>query len=164
MNARDACIKTPFRWVAQCQASPAVGKSTLQNYCSPIFGKVAVQAVDVPLVMKVLEPIWATKPETASRLRGRIEAILDWAKVRGLRVGENPARWRGHLDHLLPARAKVRKVKHHAALPYVQISTYLDGPLRQREGYSSPGARIRDPDRIAHRRGHGRPVGRDRSG
>ena len=95
-----------------------------------------MQAVDVALVMKALEPIWATKPETASRLRGRIEAILDWAKVRGLRTGENPARWRGHLDHLLPARGKVRKVKHHAALPYIQISTYLD-ELRQREGIAA---------------------------
>jgi integrase len=107
-------------------------ENTLKTYCSPVFGRVAVQAVDVALVMKVLEPIWSTKPETASRLRGRIEAILDWAKVRGLRTGENPARWRGHLDHLLPARAKVRKVKHHAALPYIQIATYLD-ELRKRE-------------------------------
>lgn len=111
-------------------------KNTLKTYCSPIFGKVAVQAVDVALVMKALEPVWATKPETASRLRGRVEAILDWAKVRGLRTGENPARWRGHLDHLLPARGKVRKVKHHAALPYIQISTYLD-ELRQREGVAA---------------------------
>ena len=100
--------------------------NTLKTYCSPVFGKIPVQVVDVTLVMKVLEPIWSTKPETASRLRGRIEAILDWAKVRGLRTGENPARWRGHLDHLLPARGKVRKVKHHAALPYTQISAYLE--------------------------------------
>jgi integrase len=111
-------------------------ENTLKTYCSPVFGKVAVQAVDVTLVMKVLELIWATKPETASRLRGRVEAILDWAKVRGLRSGENPARWRGHLDHLLPARDKVRKVKHHAALPYVQITEYLE-ELRQREGIAA---------------------------
>ena len=75
-----------------------------------------VQAIDTALVMKVLEPIWTKKPETASRLRGRIEAMLDWATVRGYRQGENPARWRGHLDKLLPARAKVREVEHHAAL------------------------------------------------
>ena len=111
-------------------------ENTLKTYCSPIFGKVSVQAIDVALVMKVLGPIWSTKPETASRLRGRIEAILDWAKVRGLRTGENPARWRGHLDHLLPARGKVRKVKHHAALPYIQISRFLD-ELRQREGVAA---------------------------
>ena len=111
-------------------------ENTLKTYCGPIFGKVAVQAIDVALVIKVLGPIWSTKPETAGRLRGRIEAILDWAKVRGLRSGENPARWRGHLDHLLPARGKVRKVKHHAALPYIQISTYLD-ELRKREGVAA---------------------------
>jgi integrase len=69
-------------------------------------------------------------------LRGRIEAILDWAKVRGLRSGENPARWRGHLDHLLPARSKVRRVKHHAALPYLQISTYLE-ELRAQKGVAA---------------------------
>jgi integrase len=111
-------------------------ENTLKTYCSPIFGKGPVQTIDVALVMKALEPIWSTKPETASRLRGRIEAILDWAKVRGLRSGENPARWRGHLDNLLPARGKVRKVKHHAALPYNQISTYLD-ELRKREGIAA---------------------------
>ena len=112
------------------------GKKTLKTYASPVFGKVAVQAVDVALVMKALEPIWANKPETASRLRGRIEAILDWAKVRGLRSGENPARWRGHLDHLLPARGKVRRVKHHAALPYIQIATFLD-ELRRCDGVAA---------------------------
>ena len=74
---------------------------------------------------RALEPIWTTIPETASRLRGRIEAILDWAKVRELRVGENPARWRGHLDHLLPARSKVREVKHHAALPYSEMASFM---------------------------------------
>jgi integrase len=100
--------------------------NTLKTYCSPVFGRIAVQAVDVTLVMKVLDSIWSTKPETASRLRGRIESILDWAKVCGLRTGENPARWRGHLNYLLPARSKVRRVKHHAALSYPQISTYLE--------------------------------------
>jgi integrase len=111
-------------------------ENTLKTYCSPIFGKLAVQAIDITLVMKALEPIWSAKPETASRLRGRIEAILDWAKVRRLRTGENPARWRGHLDQLFPARGKVRKVKHHAALPYIQISTYLND-LRKREGVAA---------------------------
>jgi integrase len=110
--------------------------NTLKTYCSPVFGKIRVPVVDVTLVMKVLEPIWSKKPETASRLRGRIEAILDWAKVRGLRTGENPARWRGHLDHLLPARSKVRRVKHHAALPYLQISKYLE-ELRAQKGVAA---------------------------
>lgn len=111
-------------------------KNTLHAYCSRVFGKVPIQAVDVALVMKVLDPIWSTKPETASRLRGRIEAIVDWAKARGLRTGENPARWRGHLENLLPPRNKVRQVKHHAALPYFQISTYLE-ELRLQKGVAA---------------------------
>src|SRR5262249_53098483 len=87
--------------------------ATLATYAYPIIGTLPVQAVDTGLVLKVLEPIWTAKPETASRVRGRLESILDFAKVRGHRDGENPARWRGHLDKLLPARAKVRKVEHH---------------------------------------------------
>jgi hypothetical protein len=92
--------------------------STLDACVYPIFGDLPVQAVDVGLVLKAAEPIWTWKPETASRVRGRIESILDWAAARGYRKGENPARWRGHLENLLPARAKVRRVEHHAALPY----------------------------------------------
>ena len=72
----------------------------------PVIGTLPVQAVDTGLVLKALEPIWAAKPETASRLRGRIESVLDFAKVHGYRDGENPARWRGHLAKLLPARSK----------------------------------------------------------
>jgi integrase len=111
-------------------------QNTLKTYCSPVFGKLPVQAADIPLVLKVLEPVWSKKPETASRLRGRIEAILDWAKARGLRTGENPARWRGHLDHLLPARAKVRRVKHHASLRYSEICTHLEA-LRCQKGVAA---------------------------
>src|SRR5262249_51556398 len=77
-----------------------------------------------------------TKPETASRLRGRIENVLDWARVRGYREGENPARWRGHLDHLLPARGKVRRVEHHAALPYAELSGFLVA-LREQQGMAA---------------------------
>jgi integrase len=110
--------------------------NTLNTYASPIFGKLPIQAVNVALVMKVLEPIWAMKPETAGRLRGRIERILDWAKARGFRSGENPARWRGHLDHLLPARSKVRKVKHHAALPFGEIPAFM-ADLRERDGVAA---------------------------
>jgi integrase len=95
-----------------------------------------VQAVDVGLVMKVLEPIWTTKPETASRFRGRIEAVLDWATVRGYRKGENPARWRGHLDKLLPARSRVRKVEHHPALGYDELSDFI-AVLRDQEGIAA---------------------------
>jgi hypothetical protein len=96
--------------------------STLATYAYPVFGDLPVQAVDVRLVTKALEPIWRMKPETANRVRGRIESVLDPATVRGYRKGDNPARWRGHLDKLLPARAKVRKVEHHAALPYVAVA------------------------------------------
>jgi integrase len=110
--------------------------STLEAYVYPVFGALFVQAIDVGLVMKVLEPIWRTKPETASRVRGRIESVLDWATVRGYRKGDNPARWRGHLDKLLPARAKVRKVEHHAALPYADVGHFVAG-LREQEGIAS---------------------------
>src|SRR6516165_196255 len=111
-------------------------KNTLATYVSPVVGKLPVSAVDTGLVLKVLEPIWTRKPETASRVRGRMEAVLDWAKVRGYRTGENPARWRGHLDHLLPAKAKVRKVEHHAALPYARIGAFL-AALRKQDGISA---------------------------
>ena len=84
-------------------------------------------------MLRVLEPIWTTKSETASRLRSRIEVVLDWAKVRGLREGENPARWRGHLANLLPRIGKAARVKHHAALPYPDIPAFM-AKLRQREG------------------------------
>jgi integrase len=100
-------------------------ESTLRAYSYPHIGALSVQAIDTSLVMKVLEPIWTAKPETASRLRGRIETILNWAKVRGYRDGENPARWKGHLDHLLPAKSKVRRVQHHAAMPYSQLPEFM---------------------------------------
>jgi integrase len=110
--------------------------ATLETYAFPHFGEIAVADVDTGMVLKALEAIWAIKPETASRVRGRIEAVLDWAKARGYREGENPARWRGHLDKLLPARRKVRKVEHHAALPYVELPAFM-ADLRQREGMAA---------------------------
>jgi integrase len=110
--------------------------STLKTYADPVFGKIAVQAVDVALLMKALEPIWTTNPVTASRLRGRIEAVLDWAKVRGFRSGQNPARWKGHLDHLLPAKGKVAKVVHHAALPYAEVPKFMKD-LKARESFAA---------------------------
>jgi integrase len=108
-------------------------RSTLVTYVEPVFGSLPVNQIDTGLVLKVLEPIWAQKPETASRVRGRIASILDWAKARGYRQGENPAHWRGHLDHLLPARAKVQRVKHHAALPYTEIASFIT-ELHQQDG------------------------------
>lgn len=127
------------RYIAAHEAGWRNAKSALQwrntiaTYAEPIIGKLPVQAVDVGLVVKVLEPIWATKPETAGRLRGRIESVLDWATVRGYRTGENPARWRGHLQNLLPNPARVRKVRHHAALPYTEIGAFMRS-LRAQEG------------------------------
>ena len=106
--------------------------ATLNAYAYPLIGGLPVQSVDTGLALKVLEPIWTTKPETASRVRQRIENVLDFAKVRGFRDGENPARWRGHLDKLLPARSKVRRVEHLAALPYVALPAFL-ADLRGRE-------------------------------
>jgi integrase len=110
--------------------------ASLATYVTPVLGSLPIQSVDVGLVMKALEPIWSTKPETAARVRGRIERILDWSKVRGFRQGENPARWRGHLDVLLPARSKVRQVEHHAALPYSEIGTFM-AALKTREAVAA---------------------------
>jgi integrase len=101
--------------------------TSLATYAEPVIGRLPVQAIDTALVLKVLEPIWTTVPETASRVRGRVEAVLDWASARGLRQGENPARWKGHLSKLLPARSKVRAVRHHAALPYAEIAQFMAG-------------------------------------
>ena len=106
---------------------------SLKTYASPLLGTLPVRAITTALVMRVIEPLWTTKSETASRVRGRIEAILDWAKVRGYRDGENPARLKGHLDHLLPDRKKVRKVKHYAALRYADIAGFMV-ELRRQDG------------------------------
>jgi len=111
-------------------------RNTLRDYVSPVFGKVPVQMVDTAMVLKVLQPIWLTKNETASRVRGRIEDILDWAKARTYRTGDNPARWRGHLQHTLPKRRKVRKVVHHPAMDYVDIPAFM-AELRQHSGEGS---------------------------
>src|SRR5262245_15720421 len=110
--------------------------ATLSTYAERVIGRLSVQAIDTALVLKVLEPIWTAKPETAARVRGRVEAILDWARARGYRAGENPARWRGHLDKLLPARGKVRRVMHHAALPYAELPGFLV-QLREQEGIAA---------------------------
>ena len=107
-------------------------KNTLAAYAYPVIGDLPVPSIDISLVMKILEPIWISKSETASRLRGRIEAVLDWAKALGYRDGENPARW-SHLKMLLPAKSRVARVVHHAALPYNQIPTFM-ASLRTEHG------------------------------
>jgi integrase len=99
--------------------------SSLASYAYPVLEKLPVGSIDTALVLKVLEPIWARKTETASRLRGRVESILDWARVRGYRNGENPARWRGHLDKLLPRRSKLQKIEHLPALPWPEIGSFM---------------------------------------
>jgi integrase len=110
--------------------------TSLERHAYPIIGGLPVDAIDLPLVLKVLEPIWTEKPETASRVRGRIESVLDWATVRKYRHGENPARWRGHLESLLPKKTKVRAVAHHAALPYTELADFI-ARLRKQEGVSA---------------------------
>jgi integrase len=111
-------------------------KTTLATYVSPVFGNLPVGSIDVGLVIKVLQPIWPTKPETASRIRGRIESVLDWAAARGFREADNPARWKGRLENLFPRRSKVRSIKHHAALPYIEISDFMHA-LRGRDSVAA---------------------------
>jgi integrase len=95
--------------------------SAMTRFASPILGKLPVDVIDVGLVVKVLEPIWHERPETASRLRGGIESVLAWATVRGFRQGDNPARWTNHLEELLPSRREILPVEHFAALPYREV-------------------------------------------
>lgn len=109
--------------------------NTLNTYAYPVFGKLPVTVIDVGLVLKALEPIWATKTET---VRGRIKNVLDWASARDYRTGSNPARWKGRLDKLLPPRAKVQKVVHHPALPYEEVSAFMADP-RSRDATSAKG-------------------------
>ena len=114
-------------------------ENTLSTYASPIIGALPVAAVDTALVVKVLSPIWGTKTETATRLRGRIESILDWATVSKFRQGDNPARWRGHLDNLLADPNKIAPVKNHPALPWQEVGAFMVA-LGQREGIAARAA------------------------
>jgi hypothetical protein len=104
----------------------------LQTYVYPVFMDKPVASIDDALVLKVLQPIWKEKTETASRVRGRIERILGWARVKKYRAGDNPARWKGHLDHLLPKRSKVATIVHHAALPIDETPGFIQ-VLRREE-------------------------------
>ena len=100
--------------------------SSVERFAYPVLGSLAVNVIDRGHIMRVLDPIWRTKTETAKKLRGRIETILDWASVQDYRSSENPARWRGHLDKLLPKPSNIYKVKHFAALPYDQINEFMN--------------------------------------
>ena len=110
--------------------------STLKTYASPIIGNLPVSEIDLNHIIRILEPIWLNKTETAKRLRGRIESVLSWSTVAGFRTGDNPARWRGHLDTVLPKPNKVSKVKHHKALPWQDINPFLD-KLKKRKGITA---------------------------
>jgi integrase len=116
--------KHAAQWSMTLLGQTPDGVETKENYCA-VLHKVPIQSIDSALIVKVLDPIWAEKPETASRLRGRAESVLNWAAARGFRKGENPARWRGHLDHLLPSRSKVRKVKHQPALAHAELPAFM---------------------------------------
>jgi integrase len=99
-------------------------RNTLATYVYPVMGELPIADIGTAHVLKILEPMWADKPETASRLRGRIETVLDAAKARGYRHGENPARWRGHIAQILPARSRLTR-GHHKAMPYDAIPAFL---------------------------------------
>ncbi len=109
-------------------------RNTLDTYAMPKLGPKPVASIETGDVTAVLQPMWSSKTETASRVRGRIEAVLDYAKVQGWRQGENPARWKGHLDHLLPAPGRVARREHHAALPYIEVGQFMAALATQKAG------------------------------
>ncbi len=111
-------------------------ENTLSTYASPVFGHLAVAEIDTGLIVKCLSPIWETKTETASRLRGRIESVLGWATTSGFRTGENPARWKGHLENLLANISKSARTKNHPALPWQQIGQFMVS-LKRCEGVAA---------------------------
>ena len=110
--------------------------NSLTTYAFPLLGDLPVASIETDLIMRTLEPVWQVKPETASRVRMRIEAVLSWATARRFRSGDNPARWRGHLDQLLPARRKLKRVEHHPALPYRELPTFMRR-LREEDGLAA---------------------------
>lgn len=111
-------------------------RATLDKYAVPMLGKMLVADIGVTDIQRTLEPIWATKTETASRLRGRIEAVMAWATVAGHRTGDNPARWKGNLDSILPKPSKVSKVTHHPALALDDVSAWFKD-VRSRDGFAT---------------------------
>ena len=110
--------------------------NTLETYAAPVIGNMLVRDVTHTQILAILEPIWKTKTETATRVRGRIESVLDWSTVRGYRKGENPARWKGHLEHMLAAPGKIAKVEHHPALSLDMVNTFMVD-LRTRNGMAA---------------------------
>ena len=126
---------------------------TLKVYAAPLR-RLPVDAITTDDVLSVLKPLWSKKHETASRLRGRIERVLDAAKAQGLRSGENPARWRGHLDQLLPKRQRLTR-GHHAAMPYAEAPAFMVD-LQKRQATAAASAGVYDSD--------GGSIGRDAAG
>lgn len=113
-----------------------IWENSLANYACPVIGGLQVKDIELSHIVKILEPIWQDKTETAKRLRNRIENVLDWATVRNYRTGENPARWKGHLDKILPNPGKFRKAEHFPALPVNQVGKFMKA-LRQNNGFGS---------------------------
>jgi integrase len=137
-RARQASVATTFRQAAELYIeahqkgrSEQQWRQSLRDHVHPVFGDAPVATVDTDLVMLAIEPIWKTKTETASRVRGRIEKILDWATTKKYRTGENPARWGGHLEHLLAEKSKVKEIRHHAALAYADTHNLVAQLRRQ---------------------------------
>ena len=110
--------------------------ASLRNHVFPKIGALPVAAIDTALVLQCIENLWKTKTETADRIRGRIENVLDYATIRGYRAGDNPARWKGHISGVLPPRHAVQRVQHHAALPFQEIAAFMDS-LHIREGVAA---------------------------
>ena len=144
--AAQAATEKTFRWcAAEFLKSKSGGwknpkhrqqwENTLETYAMPHLGSLTVSLIDLPHVLECLNPIWQEKNETASRVRGRIESVLDWATVSKYRSGENPARWKGHLDKVLTAPSKTKKVKHYEAIPVQQLPQFVEG-LRKQQGVS----------------------------
>jgi integrase len=123
------------QWLMTLLGVDQKGEPTRNDYCKTIRD-LPIGAIDTTLVLRIIEPIWATKTETASRIRSRIEQVIDAAKAKGEFKGENPARWKGHLDNPLPATSKVRKVRNHPALPYRQLPNFMR-KLRERGGVAA---------------------------
>ena len=133
----EACIKSKsHEWKNAKHAQQ--WKNTLVTYAFPVIGHLPISEITTDLILKILEPIWVEKAETASRVRQRLETIWDYGKARNYVEGENPARLKGHLDKLLPKTAKVKRVRHFAALPYKDVSSFVKD-LRRRTGYSALG-------------------------
>ncbi|WP_248276924.1 integrase arm-type DNA-binding domain-containing protein [Marinobacterium sp. LSUCC0821] len=107
--------------------------NSLERHAFSVIGELSIDAIEVPHVLKVLEPIWKTKTETATRVRQRLESVLSWATVSKYRSGDNPARWADNLSELLPTPNKIRKVRHHKALPWQKVPMFMVD-LQQREG------------------------------